>query len=411
MSSASPAWDSKDKQIIIQCPSCQTKFALDAEVLEGVDEPRFHCSRCDHVFNMEESKPPFVSALEDSSINEAAGNVTGPDVDFAPPPPPRPRAQIPSRSLEIPAKPHEPLRASPPHERVTDEFSFGDAQGSQMEFDFGALDRAIENRLAFHEDSSSERSRFPMRPISMESESSPPSEEDLPASKQYDFIAEPLPREDFTSLKRTAPETELASAPDLFPGAAIDSTTISASARASYCDWRGVWFFAAPLAVFLVFLAVFSFSMRANPALAAWVSQSFFSSAPRLAPPGLYIKNSRISTVTLDNGERAHIVSGKVVNNTNHIFRQIALEAISFDETGQILAKTRIDGSTTLAKTRIKSLIPDMIRAIQKARPAKNWRLTPGEEHNFALALGLDNLSDEISRGKFFSVRIYSVKY
>ena len=39
---------------IIQCPSCQTKFALRTAQLEEVRNPRFHCSRCDHIFSMDE---------------------------------------------------------------------------------------------------------------------------------------------------------------------------------------------------------------------------------------------------------------------------------------------------------------------------------------------------------------------
>jgi len=39
---------------IIQCPSCQTKFAVRTAQIEEVKNPRFHCSRCDHLFSLEE---------------------------------------------------------------------------------------------------------------------------------------------------------------------------------------------------------------------------------------------------------------------------------------------------------------------------------------------------------------------
>jgi predicted Zn finger-like uncharacterized protein len=39
---------------IIQCPSCNTKFALNANQLAGIDSPKFHCSRCNTIFSINE---------------------------------------------------------------------------------------------------------------------------------------------------------------------------------------------------------------------------------------------------------------------------------------------------------------------------------------------------------------------
>ena len=36
--------------MVIECPACKTRFAIDAQQLSGVNSPRFHCSRCNHVF-------------------------------------------------------------------------------------------------------------------------------------------------------------------------------------------------------------------------------------------------------------------------------------------------------------------------------------------------------------------------
>ena len=50
--------------MIIQCPSCSTKFAVDSSQLADVENPRFHCSRCDHFFESPEfgAKPPEPAA-------------------------------------------------------------------------------------------------------------------------------------------------------------------------------------------------------------------------------------------------------------------------------------------------------------------------------------------------------------
>jgi len=39
--------------VIVQCPSCQTKFSLEQEKLFGISDPQFHCSKCDHTFSGE----------------------------------------------------------------------------------------------------------------------------------------------------------------------------------------------------------------------------------------------------------------------------------------------------------------------------------------------------------------------
>jgi len=38
--------------MIVQCPSCSTKFSVEAETIDKVSNPRFHCSRCDTYFDL-----------------------------------------------------------------------------------------------------------------------------------------------------------------------------------------------------------------------------------------------------------------------------------------------------------------------------------------------------------------------
>ncbi|HMO18516.1 MAG TPA: zinc-ribbon domain-containing protein [Oligoflexia bacterium] len=39
---------------IIQCPACSTKFAINENQLAGLNSPKFHCSRCDAVFSLDQ---------------------------------------------------------------------------------------------------------------------------------------------------------------------------------------------------------------------------------------------------------------------------------------------------------------------------------------------------------------------
>ncbi len=57
---------------IIQCPACNTKFALNASQLAGIDSPKFHCSRCNTIFSPESPDTKIEenqeSLLEDSDL-------------------------------------------------------------------------------------------------------------------------------------------------------------------------------------------------------------------------------------------------------------------------------------------------------------------------------------------------------
>jgi predicted Zn finger-like uncharacterized protein len=68
------------KPLIIQCPSCSTKFALSSEAVSGSSTPKFHCSRCDSIFSQEIELKQEVTPLHEEPLFE----------DLPPPPPPPP---------------------------------------------------------------------------------------------------------------------------------------------------------------------------------------------------------------------------------------------------------------------------------------------------------------------------------
>jgi len=54
---------------IVQCPSCNTKFALNESQLAGIEKPKFQCSRCQTIFNLTVEK-----AGEDTEIKIDKGS-------------------------------------------------------------------------------------------------------------------------------------------------------------------------------------------------------------------------------------------------------------------------------------------------------------------------------------------------
>ena len=48
--------DTEEPHILVACPSCRTKFAVESSAIASLEVPRFHCSRCDTVFVVEEPR-------------------------------------------------------------------------------------------------------------------------------------------------------------------------------------------------------------------------------------------------------------------------------------------------------------------------------------------------------------------
>lgn len=86
-----------ERQVIIQCPSCQTKFAIESTVISEVDEPRFHCSRCDNLFSMspENEYIPLAVPANPPASAEVTAKVDAQVIAAAPAD--RPRTTIPAQ--------------------------------------------------------------------------------------------------------------------------------------------------------------------------------------------------------------------------------------------------------------------------------------------------------------------------
>ena len=391
---------STEKQIVIQCPACQTKFALDSTLLEGIDEPRFHCSRCDHVFGVEDSIP---SSLEPIAKKKELS------IDQDPPSwsaPARAASATSKRKLEIPEKPAEPLNISAPHEDA-DDLTIRDVEAendAQMEFNFS---RAAEEEETEAPAAKSHMPQFSMRDdfadeapiVNVEKDEDPafvarpaadPS--DAPGFKTAETTCLPEPRQYYKSEGTSELNNLAAKVPAYTP------------------SWSGFAILSGVLMGFLALLVAGSLYLRSDTTSASSLVQSLFPKAQRIAPAGLYIKNTRLNKVTLDNGDSIHVVTGRVVNQTSEKFSTVIIEAIAFDALGKPLVRTRVDASNTLAKTRVKSLTLDMIKNRQTSEPFPGFALKPGANEDFAIALGNGGTSDEIAKARYFSARIYSVR-
>ena len=67
---------STPKPAVVQCPSCQTKFSFDLSPIEEMNNPRFHCSRCDEIFRVEQGAISLSSDTVGSLSSDTVGSLS-----------------------------------------------------------------------------------------------------------------------------------------------------------------------------------------------------------------------------------------------------------------------------------------------------------------------------------------------
>jgi len=79
--------------LIVQCSNCQTRYSIDGSMVDSSESPRFHCSRCDHYFELgsetespkeEENEiavtPPETEGEQMSLLDAMSGGLAQPDI-------------------------------------------------------------------------------------------------------------------------------------------------------------------------------------------------------------------------------------------------------------------------------------------------------------------------------------------
>jgi len=401
------------KNTIIQCPSCRTRFAVDSSSLAQLEFPKFHCSRCDHVFSMEESSHFYVEPRRnggngsvkvfDASPEDINNFRTQEDEESFDVPSWRNDRNA-SRGLEIPRSFENNFQAAPPHESLHggDDIS-GDFDEQQMPL-FGSNLRNTDTRsfrpgvLFGHRRSDTGSSP---RGFSLKDDTSL-SPSDF-GNVQYDFIDEKEPGGgDGGSGRKGRDLTEAPAATQILPSGAAPS------------PWRTLGMLSLPLGAMLLVLLVLSLFLSNNSAISRSISGYFSPGGQQVAPAALHISEARFKRVTLENGENVGIISGSISNNTPEAFKEVTLEGFAFDARGKPVASQRVSAASSLAKTRIKSLTLDMIESLQSGQLSKGFRLDPGEKYEFAMALippeNSQATTAQMANVRYFGTRIYSVR-
>ncbi len=423
--SQSSSAEPQKKITVVQCPACQTKFAVDGNQLAAVEIPRFHCSRCDNVFTVDR----VVLGLSRTPQAPEAVHIE------ATPTPVVQQQEIAKPALRDTAKSPTmiqdeyqftfdfPQAEEPTIDSSPQSFDFNSADFREEEdalsmsgTDFGVSvmkdpfesdalspvsDRDLESKLfagisSGHESSSSHTSPFLQAPT--------------PPTTLGDEPMGYAPFNRNTQRQATTDWSDTQYGEDL----GVTANTIQRAPRARFLaslspQWRGVLTITTPLLGFLLILGLFTAFCVSNPQGASAMAQSFFPGKEMAAPTDLYITDSKIKRINLESGETVSVVSGTIVNRTEESFNEVLVEGLLFDRSGNVLGRKKINAASSLGRSRIQSLSPEMIEDLQNAKPAKRFELKAGQIFEFTMAIP-EEIAIQPTTPSFFSARIYSVK-
>jgi len=347
-----------EDSVIIQCPSCQTKFAVPATSIpkekSTKKNPRFHCSRCDGIFSHSiegfENRGSSPQHLESTSSRNEAKASTEP---------------VAAKDVTV--------------NNAKVDFS---EDAVQMELPLGTKLKSVSRPHAYED---------PKREADMLAETqelnfSEMSEKQAVKKKNNPFSKEAL-------LKEISARQKMGENP-----AVVEEKGV----------WRGFRRILAPAVMSLLLIIIFSLSLSANLTPSISVVDKLMAGQPHLPPPELFISNLSYNRVRLLDGSEVPVVSGTLVNRTSSPVSEVLLEGIAFGQTGQFISSEKVGaasaGSSYEGFENMSTVAE--LRAIQSKKTPKNWKIMAGAQKDFSLAI----TGIEAENARFYSARVHSVR-
>jgi hypothetical protein len=136
---------------------------------------------------------------------------------------------------------------------------------------------------------------------------------------------------------------------------------------------------------------------------------------PHVPPSALAIKGLKMNFETTSTDEAVAVVKGAVVNQSGSKFEGVEIEALGFNERGEIVFSSRAPLRSALTNEKIAELNLETAKRFQMELSAKDSSIASREAVPFAIAL-VDNRerdgeakTTDLSHVRYFSARIFSV--
>ena len=407
--------ESTSPHLVICCPCCRTKFAVESSTVASLEVPRFHCSRCDTVFLMQEpTESPSLGPAHGADSGSARWVLADPaktieNEDSVPAPTHASGLRPNEFSLGVGRWEAEPVpqEAAPPattKPQTTTTESISMRSGLSL-LDQGQTNLDSQRPAGGFAASTAPRTQLPSTKVNHRAENP------LRSSSSATVIPEPtnLSEENQEILAKMGREAE--------------TGILRRLAQRLSPRSRGLIKLAIPPLASLMVLLLVSYSARISPrstgSLLELVTPSTISEiVPQLPPNELTIRDLSLKFVRTPSRETVAVVSGKLFNASSKALEDVTLEARGFNERGETVIAAKAPLRSALGNEKVSDLERETIVKFQHALGAKDSSIAAGESVPFSVALLTPNDADETSDGnssrlptiKFFSARVFSVR-
>lgn len=409
--------------MIVQCPSCKTKFSIDSSKLRDTALLRFHCSRCNHFFDFASKVPKREDRVKPSEAKQLEMPLPVSDTSLR---------SIGSNELRTIGSEEDNMPL------ITADWP-SSAQDRPLEADLGPALRVAERSAAVA--TSRTLSEF-----DLEGEESPPlvitkinnEEAESPVQTQTQLLddqvdepAVPLSARANQGVNRpvaVAPSEEAqlsASGGELlrFPAAVRSKQAHARSTKArslqdspkfsfrfDFADWRGLMVASSLPLVLMLFFCAWAVRFEGTPESIKTVLGFDPATTQRVPPPGVEVVGLKGNIVTLDSGIQVFELSGQVLNNSDVAIRDIHIEGELYKRDNVELTSVVVSTPNGLAySSPLSSMGEEEIVESQKM-PGLFHLLRPNEQLPFRLVFADTPISQLPEAPAWFSSRVYSAR-
>ena len=364
----------------VQCSACSTRFSVPDEFADVDEELRFHCPRCNHIFCAQVLRHAQ-SEVKPEPESQVLDFQTGMEVNI----PETPSAVADEEETFVSIT--EGVEILKQHAKPS--------ETNQSSFDFSA---------ASSQDTTAPKAEPNQIQMPFMFDLQTKKVREVKESQIRNFISNMSLRQR-VAVKNVEPEPRV-----LGPRTSVEQADLQITTH-HYGQWslsksiKRCLPFTVPAAALLAVLSVVTLVTLNSKEIQSGFQSVLYPGVQRPAPVGLMIDDLSSQKVLLDSGEEMTLISGKIINNTTRGLKDIRLEVLGFDSSGQLLTSLKTGLGKTLTDSKVKALSADAIKKIQERGDKKVVR--PGEEKNFELALFPSELEDL----SYYNSRIYSVRY
>jgi hypothetical protein len=430
-----------EPHIVVACPSCKTKFAVESSLVASYEVPRFHCSRCDSIFDLrpkqkitEQSDKALASGGQRWVLDDGAAEAThmaphNADVGQRSPSQTTLKATdftlgtIPNPDTLEPRTPFEPIE-----DRAG--LSILGFRPTASRRHTTSITRAEAQSIAAHAQPATQAHPAPREVEELEKLDDPFALFDTPGATPNVLIPTPSPAKQSSTnntVAHTPPPSPQPSSPELLLGeskepvkataASRPRETIQRSSRAGFFSrlsdrTYGLTRLSIPLLVALGVLCIVSVATRLMPftmdAVFGAVTPGFISGRTAHIPPReLSVQDLNLSLEKTQSKETIPVIRGFVNNISDKTFEDVSIEALGFNARGELLVRARAPLRSALSREKISDLPLDTVRKFQNVLSASDASIKAGEKVAFAVALFVEGV--EPHEVTYFSARVFSV--